>query len=335
MFAMKETPLKISALESSGYINETKVNLTFDTGSAYSYIDEGIVRKLKLKHDEVEKKSVTVNGTEILTNKETNFTVQIQGDKCNHYKVNARILESMTTDLILGVDFLIKNRAQINFETSTMILDNREYDISPILDYNKAEDVFNTKTSIMKIDTDEIPDDIANKIREYKINNPAVGSIESFKHTIHYTSPNIVSLAPYKVPIQIRKLTKEEINRLLALKIIRKSNSPFNSPALPIYKRNNSVRLAIYFRKINAYTTPELYPFPDTIDFISELKGSTVFSQIDLSMGYYQIPMDPQSMKYTSFSIFGKHYEFLRMPFGLTNAPRTFQRAMNHLIGNF
>ncbi|KAG0439687.1 hypothetical protein DMUE_2263 [Dictyocoela muelleri] len=56
MFAMKETPLKISALESRGYINETKVNLTFDTGPAYSYIDEGIVRKLKLKHDEFEKK---------------------------------------------------------------------------------------------------------------------------------------------------------------------------------------------------------------------------------------------------------------------------------------
>ncbi|KAG0427664.1 hypothetical protein DMUE_5887 [Dictyocoela muelleri] len=99
----------------------------------------------------------------------------------------------MTTDLILGVDFLIKNRAQINFETSTMILDNREYDKSSILDYNEAEDVFNTKTSIMKIDTNEIPDDIANNIRDYKNNNPAVGTIKSFKHTIHYTSPNIVS----------------------------------------------------------------------------------------------------------------------------------------------
>ncbi|KAG0436691.1 Retrovirus-related Pol polyprotein from transposon 17.6 [Dictyocoela muelleri] len=45
--------------------------------------------------------------------------------------------------------------------------------------------------------------------------------------------------------------------------------------------------------------------------------------------------MDPQSRKYTSFSIFGEHYEYLRMPFGLSNAPRTFQRAMNHLIGEY
>ncbi|KAG0437726.1 hypothetical protein DMUE_3525 [Dictyocoela muelleri] len=170
------------------------------------------------------KKKCYRNGTEILTNNETNFTVKILGDKCNHYKVNARILETMTQNLILGVDFLIKNRAQINFETPKMILDNKEYDISSILDYNEAEDVFNTKTSIKKIDTNEIPNDIANKIREYKINNPAVRTIESFKHTIHYTSSNIVSLTPYKVPINIIKQTKVEINRVLALKIIRKVN---------------------------------------------------------------------------------------------------------------
>ncbi|KAG0437997.1 hypothetical protein DMUE_3365 [Dictyocoela muelleri] len=109
----------------------------------------------------------------------------------------------------------------------------------------------------MKIDTNEIQDDIADKIREYKINNPVVGTIESFKHTIHYTSPNIILLTPYKVPINIIIQTKEVFNRLLALKIIRKSNSPFNFPAIPIYKRNGSVRLEIDFPRINAKTTLE------------------------------------------------------------------------------
>ncbi|KAG0437949.1 Retrovirus-related Pol polyprotein from transposon 17.6 [Dictyocoela muelleri] len=44
--------------------------------------------------------------------------------------------------------------------------------------------------------------------------------------------------------------------------------------------------------------------------------------------------MDVKSRKYTSFSIFGEHYEFIRMPFGLKNASRTFQKAMIRLLGD-
>ncbi|KAG0420474.1 Transposon Tf2-6 polyprotein [Dictyocoela roeselum] len=336
MLAIKETPVKASALETNGYIDGTKVNLTFDTGSAYSYIDKGLVEKLKLESVAADKrKSVTVNGCEILTSEEVNFKLQMQGDKCNHYKVNARILEKMTTDLILGVDFMIKNKTQINLETAIISLDNKEYDLSIALSGNEADRIFNNKTSILKVDTQQIPRDLETQIKDYRANNPIVGTIEQFKHTIHYNSPEVIALTPYKVPLNIRKQTKAEIKRLLELKIIQKSNSPFNSPALPIFKRDGTVRLAIDYRRINANTTPESYPFPEMTDIITDLKGSAIFSQIDLSMGYYQIAMDPQSRKYTSFSIFGEHYEFLRMPFGLTNAPRTFQRAMNHLLGEY
>lgn len=137
------------------------------------------------------------------------------------------------------------------------------------------------------------------------------------------------------LPINIRQATKAKIQKLLEIKITSKGDSFYNLPALPIYKRNGTVRLAIDCQKINEKTTPITYNFFETMNILSDLRGSTVFSQIDLSMEYYQIKMKPESRKYTTFSIFGEHSEFIRMPFGLSNALITFQRSMNFPLGQY
>lgn len=49
---------------------------------------------------------------------------------------------------------------------------------------------------------------------------------------------------------------------------------------------------------------------------------------------YWQVPLEPKSIKYTAFRCFMGLYEFLCMPFGLTNAPATFRRMMDFLFGD-
>ena len=51
--------------------------------------------------------------------------------------------------------------------------------------------------------------------------------------------------------------------------------------------------------------------------------------EFDLSSGFHQIPMDPESKKYTAISTQDGHFEFERMPFGLKNSPAMFQRMMD------
>ena len=59
---------------------------------------------------------------------------------------------------------------------------------------------------------------------------------------------------------------------------------------------------------------------------------STFLSKIDLSKGFYQIPVNVADRDKTAFVIpFGK-YRFRRMPFGLRNGPTTFQRAMQDVL---
>lgn len=62
--------MRISALETTGTINDRTVNLILDTGSAYSYIDGKLVTELGLKREDVdEKASITVDGSKIVTKK--------------------------------------------------------------------------------------------------------------------------------------------------------------------------------------------------------------------------------------------------------------------------
>ena len=64
----------------------------------------------------------------------------------------------------------------------------------------------------------------------------------------------------------------------------------------------------------------------------AKLKGTKVFSTIDLRSGYYHIALGKDSRAKTAFvTLFGK-YTFLMVPFGLAQAPAYFQLLMNQVL---
>ena len=63
-----------------------------------------------------------------------------------------------------------------------------------------------------------------------------------------------------------------------------------------------------------------------------QLKGASVFSKIDLRLGYYQLQVKDVDVPKTVFRTQYGHYEFLVMSFGLTNAPAAFMDWMNRVL---
>lgn len=143
--------------------------------------------------------------------------------------------------------------------------------------------------------------------------------------------------APLKQPLRrtiLSQMDKEKdcIEKLMKAGIIIPSKSEWASPPLLVKKADGGTRFCIDYRELNKRTIKDSYPLPLIEDCLDVLANNVYFSRCDMSWGYHQILMDPDSASKTAFnSRFGLfQYQFL--PFGLTNAPATFQRAMNLIL---
>jgi cleavage and polyadenylation specificity factor subunit 1 len=130
-------------------------------------------------------------------------------------------------------------------------------------------------------------------------------------------------------------VAEKTFKELESLGIVRRSSSPWATPLHMVPKPNGSWRPCGDYRQLNNVTIPDKYPLPNMQDLSSFLHDAKIFSKIDLTKGYYQVPMDeadiPKTAIITPFGLF----EFLFMPFGLANAAQTFQRLMDSLFRSF
>ena len=145
---------------------------------------------------------------------------------------------------------------------------------------------------------------------------------------IRLTDNRVVNITRH-LPIDKAKAADDIVLEYARQRIVRESTSPFNAPVVLAKKPDGSWHFCIDYRALNAVTECDAYEFPLITDMLNALNGSRVFSMIDLSAGFHQIPIEEESRKYTAFSTLSGHWEFNRVPYGLTNSPPWMQRNIS------
>ena len=110
--------------------------------------------------------------------------------------------------------------------------------------------------------------------------------------------------------------------------VIEDSCSAWASPVVLIPKPDGSIRFCIDYRKVNDLTVPDARPLPRVDDLIDKIGAARFKTKIDLSRGYWQVPLDDESVPISAFVTPHGQFQWRYMPFGLRNAPATFQRLM-------
>ena len=158
------------------------------------------------------------------------------------------------------------------------------------------------------------------------------GSTDLAEHRIELSSSDPVRLRPYPLPYNMRVVVEKEVQDMLKLGVIEPTSSPYSSPLHLVRKKDGSFRPVVDFRRLNRVTVFDAEPMPNIDEIYSKLASARVFSKLDFTKGYWQIPMRAEDKVKTAFTSTAGSFQFIRMPFGLVNSGATYNRMMRRLL---
>ena len=159
-------------------------------------------------------------------------------------------------------------------------------------------------------------------------NNYEIGRTHLIKHSIDTQGHGPIRHRPYRKPFRLQTEMKRHIEDMLKNGIIQPSNSPWAAPVLLVKKSDNTTRFVTDFRSLNKITKDDSYPIPLIDGILDKLKDRKIFSTLDLAHGFFQIPMQEDSVEKTAFVCEEGLFEYLRLPMGLKNSPSTQSRLV-------
>jgi hypothetical protein len=308
-------------------IHHKPVVTLFDSGATHSFISNNCGTQIGL--DLCPTKGsymISTPGGKITSNQMVK-SVPIQlGSKL--IKTDLVLLNLEGIDIILGTNWMTEHRVLLDISSRVIEIDS-PYQGATTFYLPQQEYLHSCAYAITDIKVKDIPVvcEYPNVFPDNLPGMPPDRDIEFIIELQPCTTP--ISKRPYRMPPNELAELKIQLQDLLDKGFIRPSASPWGCPALFVKKKDNSLRLCVDYRPLNAVTIKNKYPLPRIDTLFDQLVGAKVFSKIDLRSGNHQIKIKPSDIPKTTFSTRYGLYEYLVMSFGLTNALAYFMYLMN------
>ncbi|XP_055866617.1 uncharacterized protein LOC129922855 isoform X1 [Biomphalaria glabrata] len=336
-----------SIAKSNSDANKKKYKMQYDKYSSRRDINEGDC-VLVLKPHRDNKLSVFWQGPYKVVNKISKFNYVVEKEnKIKVYHINrlmkyhcrVREVSNSNVETEDTNELLSANMVSVVGEEEVDEQDGENEDVManiPTLEIRSEEMSGGNVLTQVKINPDlnaiqkKQVDDILSEFKDIISDIPGRAKVEEFKIKLVDTKP--VTLKPYAVPIHLRDKVKQEIDSMLDLGIIGPTDSPYAAPVVIIKKKDGTLRPCIDFRKLNNVTEIPAEVIPEQEDLFNMLYKAKYFTLLDLTKGYWQIPICETSKPFTAFRVLGEHYMFHYLPFGLSGAPNHFNKIVKRML---
>ena len=136
------------------------------------------------------------------------------------------------------------------------------------------------------------------------------------------------------MPFAIKDAISQELKRLEQQGTISPvTHSQWAMPIVSVPKKDGKFRIfGDYKVTVNQVLAVEEYPLPTPEELFSTLSGVKLFSKLDLSQAYLQLPVQAESKPYLTINTHQGLYTYNRLPFGIASAPAIFQKLMDNVL---
>jgi len=247
------------------------------------------------------------------------------------------IVEKVTPDVIGGIEMQKQFGIELQWIDEESKTEMHDHICNITAQFGRkisSEERFQKAKEAMKINDQTLKDVISRNRDVFMADKWDIGCTTLMKHTIE-TQGSPINVKPRRQPINLEQKIDEAIDNLWKNNIIRKCNSPWNTPLICVWKKEKQdIRLCLDFRQLNLVTKRQAFPMPNIAEMLDKLGGARYFTSIDLGNAYYQVELEEQSKEKTAFSTKMGQFCFNRMPFGIAAAPGTFQELMLKVLQN-
>ena len=139
----------------------------------------------------------------------------------------------------------------------------------------------------------------------------------------------------FPIPQSLERTTKKEIGRLKGIDVFElNSDSEWAAPTFVQPKKTGDVRILTDFRRLNECLVRKPFPLPKISDLLQKLRNFKYATAIDLSMGYYHIPLSKRAQQLCTTVLPWGKYRYKVLPMGIKNSPDIFQEIMSNMMGD-
>lgn len=141
-----------------------------------------------------------------------------------------------------------------------------------------------------------------------------------------------------RIPVAMQDRVKKELERMVDMGVITPVSEPtewVSSMAATNKKQTDEIRICIDARDLNTTLKRPHHPMRTVEEVASQMANATLFSVLDATSSFWQIPLDDKSSLLTTFSTLFGRYRFLRMPFGINSASEVFQRTIEQIFAGY